>query len=190
MQTITLPEELREAVNSAFGNELNRRIGKGQVDAILTYESDGADTQAYVLEFKTVDQIKPLELWKLIFRSGQGPESWTFSGKCSKEDAENPVELRPISEDQARAAANFLGMSNYSLLLYPSQPGELDERKVRVELSPLGSQSVYMALEALLGQGDTVAMERGDIFHSKGTSRGTEEPDGSVSREAARPASE
>ena len=166
MPTIMLPDHMRDSINDAFGNELNRQIGAGRVDAYLTCQNHGADGQTYVLEFKNVPQSKPFEFWKRIWKSDTDTASWTFRGKDNDGNSGNPIELRPSWEDQGQAAA-LLGMTNYSLLLFPPSPEEQGEQKVRVVLSPSGSRPVYMALEGSLSNGESVPMQRGDLYPFK-----------------------
>ncbi len=164
MPAITLPEHLKRGVDNAFSNQLYRRIGRGQVDAVLTCENDDNDTRSYVLEFKTFDQPKRLKFWKKGLKTNTNAIALAFSGHVDGAGIGRPIELRLASRDQAEAAAVLLGMSNYSLKLYSTPLEEKTQQRVRVELTPHGKRPVYMALEAQASVGEPVQMQQGALF--------------------------
>ncbi len=166
MPTITLPDHLKRGVDNAFSNELYRRIGKGQVDAVLTFANDHNNTQTYLLEFKAFRQPKRHEFWKRILRPSAEAIALAFSGQIDNSRIGHAVDLKPASQDQEKAA-DLLGMSSYSLKLYSTPLEQQTQQRVRVELTPQGKRPIYMALEADASVGEPVSMLQGDIFRSE-----------------------
>lgn len=184
MPAITLPEHLKMGVDNAFSNQLYRRIGRGQVDAVLTCENDANNTRSYVLEFKTFDQTKRLKFWKKVLKPDTNAIALAFSGHIGDAGIGRPVELKLASHDQEEAAAELLGMSNYSLKLYSTPLEEKTQQRVRVELTPHGKRPVYMALEAQASFGEPVQMQQGFLFQSEATLRPTGETDESATAQS------
>ena len=149
MPDITLPDDLRDAINDAFGSELNRQIGRGSVDAILTCNEGLTGTKVCVIEFK----------------ARNGPRV-AYRGEFPAIDSTEWVALQPEPWVKPEAI-NQVGMDRGELALkqLPSRRGHAPN--YRVVLTPPGSSTVYMALEALARDSESVRMNRVDLFPNK-----------------------
>lgn len=149
MPEITLPDDLREGINDAFGSEIHRQIGRGNVDAYLTCENDRSGSTVCVVQFK----------------SHGGPEV-SYRAEIPSTDASEWVPLRPEPWVKPEEI-NLIGLGRGELALkrlselWGSSPG------YRVVLTPRDASAVYMALEAVAQDSEPVRMDRGNLWPSK-----------------------
>ena len=153
MPIIRLPEELREAVTDAFGNELSRRIGSGVANVDLTYRrSDATGGREYFLNLESgIAHRKRI----------------TCQGRSDGSDWTEAVPLRPEPGASPELVAQTIGIGNGEMTLYHTPPKREEAHKFRVVMTPTGSEAVYLAPEAEAHEGENVPMKRAPLYLSK-----------------------
>ena len=149
MPEITLPDDLREAINDAFGSELHRQIGRGSIDAFLTCENRQPGSTVCLLEFK----------------SHAGPEV-AYRAEIPTPDTTEWVVLQPESWVKPEAI-NFIGLDRGELALKRMSEDWGNAPSYRVVLTPTGAPAVYMALEAVARDSECVRMNRAGLLPNK-----------------------
>ena len=154
MPIIKLPAAMRDVITSALGNDLGRRIEKGRATAVFTYQCAETGESDYIVEFKRSENTKSLA---------------SYHGHSKDAKAIETVPLYPESTDMAQALAEDIHIGDGIFMLRhvsPTRGGEPHD--FRVEFTPPGSSAVYLALEAKALPGQSVVMERGDLYPPPG----------------------
>lgn len=149
MPEITLPDDLREGINDAFGSELHRQIGRGNVDAFITCENDKSGSTVCMIEFK----------------SHSGPKV-AYRAEIPTPDTTEWVALKPEAWVKPEAI-NLIGLDRGELALKRLSERRNNSPCYRVVLTPRGSTAVYMALEAIANESESVRMDRGNLWPNK-----------------------
>ena len=153
MPIIKLPDAMRDVITSALGNDLSRRIGRGQAVAVLTYQCSETGDHQYLVEFKRAENAKTLA---------------SFQGHSSGPDGTEPVPLSPKLDDGAEALAQGIDTGDGGFVLRHIQSAGAEPHDFRVEWTPPESSAVHLALEAKARAGESVPMERADLYPYKG----------------------
>ena len=153
MPIIRLTDEMRDAITSALGNELGRRIKSGHAVAVFTYQRAETGEHDYLVEFRRSENAKTVA---------------SYRGRSDGAKAAEEVTLRPEHTDWTEAVAEgiYMGDEICTLRHLPSV-GE-DGHDFRVEFTPPGSSAVYLGLEAKALPGQSVVMKRGDLYPAPG----------------------
>lgn len=149
MPEITLPDDLREGINDAFGSELHRQIGRGNVDATIACENDKSGSTVCLIRFK----------------ANTGAEV-AYRAEIPSPDTSEWIALQPESWVKPEAI-NLIGLDRGELALKRLSEQWDNAQYYRVVLTPTGSQAVYMALEAVTHDAEPVRMNRGNLWPNK-----------------------
>ena len=154
MPIIKLPAAMRDVITSALGNDLGRRIEKGRAVAVFTYQCADTGEHEYLVELKRSENTKTLA---------------SFHGQSKGAKATEVVPLDPYSTDMTEALSEniHIGDGVFTLRHLPPE-GDGEPHDFRVEFTPLESSAVYLALEAKALDGQSVVMQRGDLYPSPG----------------------
>ena len=149
MPEITLPDDLREAINDAFGSEIHRQIGRGNVDVFLTCEGGQSGSTVCLIEFKSHGGPKVAYRAEILPADSTGwvalhPEPWV-----------KPEEV------------NLIGLGRGELALKRLSKHWDRSPRYRAVLTPRGASAVYMALEAAAHDAETVRMDRANLWPNK-----------------------
>ena len=153
MPIITLTDEMRDAITSALGNELGRRIKSGHAVAVFTYQRADTGEHDYRVEFRRSENAKTVA---------------SYRGRSNGAKPAEEVTLHPENMDLTEALAEgiYIGDEVCTLRHLPSV-GE-DGHDFRAEFTPPGSSAVYLGLEARAMPGQSVVMKRGDLYPAPG----------------------
>ena len=151
MPIIRLPDAMRDVITSALGNDLGRRIEKGRAVAVFTFQHAETDEHEYLVEFKSAENAKTLA---------------SYRGNSKGVKATDAVPLYPYMTDQAQALAQ--GIDNGGFVLRHIPPEGDEPHGFRVVFTPPGSSAVYLALETKAIAGESVPMQRADLYPVKG----------------------
>ena len=152
MPIIRLPDALRDVIAGALGNDLGRRIEKGRAVAIFTYQHAETGEHEYLVEFKSVENAKTLA-------------SYRGNSKCTK--ATEIVPLYPDTTELMHALAENIDIGDAGFVLQHIAPVGEGTHDFRIEYSPPGSSAVYLALEAEALEGESVPMQRAELYPAK-----------------------
>ena len=153
MPIIRLPDAMRDVITSALGNDLGRRIEKGRVVAVFTFQHAETDEHEYLVEFKSAENAKTLA---------------AYQGHSKGVKATDAVPLYPYMTDQAQALAQGIDIGDGGFVLRHIPPEGDEPHGFRVVFTPPGSSAVYLALEAKAIAGESVPMQRADLYPVKG----------------------
>ena len=153
MPIIRLPDALRDVITSALGNDLGRRIEKGRAVAIFTYQSAETGERQYLVEFKSSENAETLA---------------SFRGNSNDTKAEEAVPLFPDASHAAQALAENIDIGDAGFVLRHIAPADEGMDDFRVEFTPPGSSAVYLALEATAREGESVPMQRAELYPTRG----------------------
>lgn len=149
MPIIRLPDALRDAVTSALGNDLSRRIENGRAVAILTYQFNETGEHEYVLEFKRAENTKTLG---------------SFHGQSDNANGTKWVPLVPKLTNRMEALAENIDIGDGVFKLRHIPSADENPHDFRIVWTPSASSAVYLALEAKAEVGQSVVMKRGDLY--------------------------
>ena len=153
MPIIRLPDALRDVITSALDNDLGRRIEKGRAVAILTYQCAETGENKYLVEFKSAENAKTLACY-------QGNSKGTKTSES--------VPLYPDTTELMRDLADNVDIGEAGFVLQHTAPTGEGAHDFRVEFTPPGSSAVYLALEAKASEGESVPMQRAELYPVKG----------------------
>ncbi len=154
MPIIKLTDEMRDAITSALGNELGRRIKTGHAVAVFTYQCAETGEHEYRVEFKRSENTKTVA---------------SYQGRSKGAKSAEGIPLYPENTDLAEALAEGIYIGDEICTLRHLPPaGEKEGHDFRVEFTPPGSHAVYLGLEAKAVPGQSVVMERGDLYPAPG----------------------
>ena len=154
MPIIKLPEAMRDVITSALGNDLGRRIEKGRAVAVFTYQGTDTGEHEYLVELKRSENTKALA---------------SFHGHSKGAKATEAVPLYPYSTDMTESLAENIHIGDGLFMLRHIPPADDgDPHDFRVEFTPIESSAVYLALEANALDGQSVVMQRGDLYPPPG----------------------
>ncbi len=152
MPIIKLPDALRDVVPSALGNELSRRIEKGDAVAILTCQSTESGGQQYLVEFKLTDNANTLA---------------SYRGHSNRADGTDPVPLCPYAADRAEGLAHDADIGHWGFALRRIPSDSAETHNFRVEWTLSETSAACLALEASAVDGQSVVMNRADCYPGK-----------------------
>ena len=153
MPIIRLPDAMRDVITSALGNDLGRRIEKGRAVAIFTFQHAETGEHEYLVEFKSAENAKTLA---------------SYQGNSKGVKPTEAVPLYPYMTDQAKALAQGIDIGDGGFVLRHIPPEGDEPHGFRVVFTPSGSSAVYLALEAKAIAGESVPMQRADLYPVKG----------------------
>ena len=153
MPIIRLPDAMRDVITSALGNDLGRRIEKGRAVAVFTFQHAETDEHEYLVEFKSAENAKTLA---------------SYRGNSKGVKATDAVPLYPYMTDQAQALAQGIDIGDGGFVLRHIPPEGDEPHGFRVVFTPPGSPAVYLALETKAIAGESVPMQRADLYPVKG----------------------
>ena len=153
MPIIRLTDEMRAAITSALGNDLGRRIEWGGAVAIFTFQDSATDEHEYLVEFKRSENAKTVA---------------SYRGRSNGAKAAEGVPLYPENMDLVEALAEGIYIGDEICTLRHLPPVGEEGHDFRVEFTPPGSPAVYLGLEAKAMPGQSVVMERGDLYPAPG----------------------
>ena len=145
MTIIKLPDALRDAIPNALGNELSRRIAKGDTVAVLTCHATADGAHDYLVEFKLTENANTLV---------------AYHGHSTPADGAEPIPLCPYPMDREEGLSPAGDAGPWGFTLRQILPDGAEGRKIRVEWIPEGTSTARLALEACARDGRSVMMNR------------------------------